>query len=97
MVPSQLQIELNFSQVNEFEEFVYGHRGIDSFQNISNIFFLNLASQSLVEYSAFLRGMKEIFGIKNLKEIILCQGKCSNGTKCLNHAQKEGYCWKHVS
>ena len=96
VVPSQLQLELCSSQVGDFQEFLIYHNRVSSFQRIRNLFFLELVTQKVEEYVAFLDGMKEIYGISNLKEIRLCQAKCNNGSNCLNHVQEDGRCWRHT-
>ncbi len=96
MVPSQIQLELDCSQVGDFNEFVEFHGKVDSFQKSENLFFLDLVDQEVEEYNAFLKGLKEIYEVSKLKEVSLCQAKCKNGSKCLNHVQAEGCCWKHV-
>lgn len=95
MLPSQLTLELPPSQLPDFQQFLLHHKKIDSFQKFNNKFFVNLTHQTPQEYSAFLQGIKEIYRIKNLKEIKFCQAKCRDGTDCLNKAKYGEYCWKH--
>lgn len=95
MPPARIEVELIPSQANDFYQFLLHHKKIDSFQKIKDCFLIRLINQSQEEYSAFLQSLREIFQIKNLKEIKLCQAKCRDGTLCLNETKQGDHCCKH--
>lgn len=91
----QIEVEIAPSQSNDFQIFLTHHQKISSFQKNDNLFLINLKEQKPEEHSALLTGISEIFPIKRMKTVQLCQAKCRDNSSCLNQAHYDGFCSKH--
>lgn len=91
----KLDLEVPKYRVGDFKEYLNLHQKAGSFQIIGNHIHLTVVTEGNQEFSAFIDGVTDIFEVRNIKQQQLCNAKCRDGTKCLNHAHKNSFCWKH--
>ena len=92
----QIQLELTSSNA-DFTEFLSSHQKVNSFQRVDEIFHIHVVNQDREEYLAFREGIKESFSLQIAKEVKLCSAKCRDDTHCLNLANGQGLCNRHLT